>query len=113
MPRWHVALRVMVYQRDGSKLRRRARQSRRAQTWPPPSFFAAQATFALSLFLVSNLFKVCRTLRQTVRRRREPSQYLKSTNDSVLRRFSKLHVRVASECVADYENQIRRFNASS
>src|SRR5215468_5009963 len=49
MPRWHVALRVMVYQRDGSKLRRRARQSRRAQTWPPPSFFAAQATFALSL----------------------------------------------------------------
>src|SRR5262249_55655455 len=49
MPRWHVALRVMVYQRDGSKLRRRARQSRRAQTWPSPSFFAAQATFALSL----------------------------------------------------------------
>src|SRR5215472_6477174 len=31
--------------RDGSKLRRRARQSRRAQTWPPPSFYQNMSLF--------------------------------------------------------------------
>src|SRR5262249_31088834 len=41
----NVALRLMVYQRDGSKLRRRARQSRRAQTWPPPSFYRDMSLF--------------------------------------------------------------------